>query len=308
MSRRRFALMLLLALLGLGVVSAIGPGYASARTLKVNASNDTITCTGQTGSTTVTPPLRNPGTLSGKVKMSIAATLTGCTVTPAPGGTPVSVSQGVVSGTLTGSHGTSCYSSIESGGNLPFKGSLKIEWTSSPKLKSPTTKIQIKSATLGLLRGDNPNDIVNTLTFPGDTASHVTGSFSADQAASFSYSVTSETIEDFTVACESASGLSTMTESGGFTDFGVPPRISVTPSDASSIAIGDIAPAYDATATYPGNFSLDVSSTAAWSSSDHSVATFVASNGGFLATTSPLLNLLAPGTTEISASLGGADE
>ena len=92
-----------------------------------------------------------------------------------------------------------------------------------------------------------------------------------------------------------------VTASGGLADFGVPPSsitVSQTPSAISSIPAGDTA-TYTATGAFPGNPTFDVTSRANWISSNSSVAVFGTPSNGV-----QNLELLAPGTTQITATMG----
>ncbi len=307
MSGRKVIAMLCMAILGVGVMSAVDVGVASAKAkgaptghvTKINASNYGVICTGQSGSTSFSPALKLPGTTAGKDKLKIRATLSSCTATPPPGGAPLTITRGVVTGKLQGSEGTSCLQSIEDGGSLPFSGTLKIKWTTTPKISSGITRVSVASGAIGFT--GPADDPFNTLTFPGDSSGTVSGSFSADQSQSFSYSVTNETVSSFVEACQGSAGLSSVTDSGGLADFGVSPSsitVTQTPSGISSVPVGD-AMSYTATAAFPDNPAFNVTSRANWSSSDSSVAVFgTASNG--------VQNLIvqAPGTTHITASIG----
>ncbi|HEY5025139.1 MAG TPA: putative Ig domain-containing protein, partial [Acidimicrobiales bacterium] len=177
-------------------------------------------------------------------------------------------------------------------------------WTTSPKISSGVTRVGVTSGAIGFTgTAVDPGNDENTLTFPGNTPGTVLGSFSAHPSESFSYSVTNKTIATFLTQCESAAGLSSVTDLGGLADFGVPATsITVTqnPSGVSSIPIGN-SPIYTATADLPGNPALDITPEATFSSLNPGVATF----GGGLQVFGASLNLVGPGTTMISASFGG---
>ncbi len=304
--------MLCAGLIGIGAISALDAGSALAKAKKVhathaakiNASNYGVTCTGQSGSTSFSPPLKFPGTTSGGVKLSIKATLSHCTATPPSGGAPLTISKGVVTGKLEGSKGTSCLQSVEDGGSFAFSGTLKIKWTTSPKITSGITRVGVGSGAVGFV--GNPPDQFNTLTFPGDNLGTVAGSFSANPSESFSYSQTNETLSSFLQGCASATGLKTVTDGSGLADFGVPPSsITVTqtsPAGLFSIPAGTGA-SYTATAAYPGYPAFDVNSRVTWTSSNPSVAVFTGLAGG-IQDKMEGLNPLAAGTTQISASIG----
>ncbi len=280
-----------------GATVALSQPAASARAASVNAKNYLVTCLHQAGSSTFNPPLT---VTSHKAtdQLKVAATLTGCTATPPQGGVPLTITKGVVSGKLIGTSGTSCVSLISGGGsNLPFTGSLKIKWKASPKISSGVTKIDVVSAAVGFAGGDN------TFTIPGLTHGSVSGSFSAQQSASFSYSVSPDSIGTVVSACESPSGFSTLPVDSGFVSLGTPPSsIDISPASAT-LPSGDEEsfgiPLFQATGNYPGT-SLDITPLASWLSSKPSVVSL-----GLTEFTGVNFAAGTPGSSVISATLGG---
>jgi hypothetical protein len=271
---------------------------ASARGGSVDGRNYLVTCLDQVGSSTFKPPLTSTSHKATD-KLKIAATLTGCTATPPPGGVPLTITKGVVSGKLTGTSGTSCVSLLSGGGsNLPFTGSLKVKWTTSPKLNSGVTKISVLSAAVGF-SGSN-----DTFTIPGVTHGSVSGSFSAQPSASFSYSVSPDSLSTIVSDCESGSGLSNLPVDAGFVSLGAPPSsIDLTPGSAT-IPSGQEEtfgpPVFHATGNYPGGVSLDITPLASWLSSMPSVVSL-----GTTEFTGVNISAGTPGTSTISATLGG---
>jgi hypothetical protein len=118
-----FALVFVLATIGL-----ITP--ASAKTSRVNATQYTAQCSEVNGQVNWSPPLYEV-TGQGPITVMPRQTLTDCTATPTQGGSPVTITEGVVSGEITSA--SPCTDSA-----FPV-ATLKIRWITSPKLSSGET-------------------------------------------------------------------------------------------------------------------------------------------------------------------------
>jgi hypothetical protein len=150
---------------------AASPAYA--RTTKVDASQYTASCSDVTGPVKWKPPIHWDGA-SGNFTVSLKLTLTGCTATPTEGGTPVSITKGVATGSVTGPN-VGCSGLFDTSANNT--GTVKIKWTTSPKLSSGDTIVTVNSSTAGYLEnGDGYFQV------PGSVPSSSTGSFSGTDA------------------------------------------------------------------------------------------------------------------------------
>ena len=293
---RRTLVLLAAAVAGIGSLVAIESSAAYGGT-GIDASNYAITCTNQTGGVTFNPVLRSTGSTIGSDTVKVTTTLSGCTATPPSGGQPITVSKGVVTGTLVGAVGNSCSTVFSGGINLPFVGSLSIKWKTSPKISSGNTHIAMQSGSVGLV-GPGP---MTTLMFPGASDGTVTGSFSANSSESFSYSVSSDTPLTLYNACWSAKGLKKIPGSSGLVDLGSPPSsLSVVCPTTTIVMYPDEGGSCQAFGSFPGNPSLDITSLAQWTSSDPSVATI-----GGDSLDGILITPTGPGTTSIQGSYGG---
>jgi hypothetical protein len=147
------------ALAGSAIVAV--QGVSGAKALPVDATHYSVTCTGITGSIKFNPPLTLSS--SGTVTTAVKANLSGCTVTPSSGGTPVAVTGAKVKGTLTDTSSTGCAGLSGSSHNV---GTLTTSWKSSPKLVATTSTLAVNSVTGGMTDGLNA-DSRATFAIPG---------------------------------------------------------------------------------------------------------------------------------------------
>src|ERR1700736_4306377 len=96
----------------------------------VNASNYTVGCSLQ-GNIVFSPPLNKFGGQAEKAKFT--ANLSNCVARPTPGGPPVTISKGTISGTLAYKD-NSCTFLVISASSESFVGNLTVRWASSPAL------------------------------------------------------------------------------------------------------------------------------------------------------------------------------
>jgi hypothetical protein len=287
---------------GLGSGPAMGAG-ASARTRNtsaapltaVDASNYTADCKTLTGSVTLSPGLKQPGTASVKKETAtLKGKLSGCTATPTAGGTPVTIKKATFSGTLTfkdGPASNACESTLL-GSSVAFKGNLTITWKTSPALVSATSVVKVSNV--------NSNEsLTSTYLIPGTKAARVTGSFTGGNqgAGSVVELITSQTPEQQGLLCIGSSGLTSVPLSGGFAYFETPPSsIAVTPVDQTGLTNDFYT--YDALATIPDGLEVDVTNQANWSTGDNGIAIALPDQPGFIQPESP-------GTTAIDAMFEG---
>jgi hypothetical protein len=140
----------------LGMIAA-SAGTSSAGTPKVNATTATVTCTGISGTASFKPNITS-NEPAGTTKTSIKATLTGCTTNDG-----VTVTKASVKGTLSDTH------PAENGctglaGSITATGPLTTKWTTTPKLSSGASVVNVNSLTGGL--GGDGNA---TFMIPGST-------------------------------------------------------------------------------------------------------------------------------------------
>jgi hypothetical protein len=282
-----------------GVGAAVGAPSAFGATAGINATRYGVTCRHQAGSLSFSPGLTAGGPITGNDTLKFKGTVSDCTAKRPSGGGPLTITKGTVAGTLVGSSGHSCDTILDTGGSLPFKGTLKITWTTTPKLTSGTTTVSLRSGAVGLT---DPG-LTSTLTFPGiTTGSKVSGSFSANATDSFSYSAGKGTAMSFIGQCDTSKGVTAMTGDSGYLDLGVAPSaISISPADdvfpsttAGVVALG----------TYPGGTKIDISTLASWSVTTTGVVTVgppvETIFGPYISTP-----YVGPGTTTVKAVLGG---
>ena len=138
-----------------------------------------LSCTKLTGSITFNPPLSE--TLTKKEKANVAGALSGCSAVPTQGGSPVTVTKGTVSGTITFKRkgGEVDCSELLAGlgtNNDTLSGKLVAYWASSPALSPSTTKISVKSAANA--GSGNSDEIAGQLyAIPGPLSSTISGAF-----------------------------------------------------------------------------------------------------------------------------------
>ena len=118
-------------------IVAVSGGMAGASNPHTAAA-DGVSCTGITGTLSFSPKPDAAGYKSGKIATKVAATLSGCKVT---GSTPITITKGVVSGTINGAAGTASKPTGKCtglSGNGVEVGNLTVAWTASGAARSPT--------------------------------------------------------------------------------------------------------------------------------------------------------------------------
>jgi len=195
----------------LASVAAIG-GIAGAKTVFVDATDYSVACTGIAGVAKFSPALHLTG--SGTETTTVKATLSGCTATPTPGGTPLTITGATVKGTLTNVHGDGCAGLAT---DRAETGTLTTEWKTSVKLTSPSTVINVNSVS----GGPTADSLHGLLTSPGSIPhGAVTGPFQGVNggADDSTVSATVQTFTEITSSCASNKGLKsinlTNTDSG----------------------------------------------------------------------------------------------
>lgn len=149
-------------------------GIASAKTVKVDATNYSAQCTTIAGTMRFLPPLTNSASTSETVK--IRATLSGCSTPNAPS---VTLFDGRLRGTLAASEPFSC-SSL--GGTLAsLTGGLAVSWTSSPKLASGKSVLSPAGGSLQGIFGPSPFGLQIVL---APSSPEATGSFTGGDSGS----------------------------------------------------------------------------------------------------------------------------
>jgi hypothetical protein len=261
--------MLAVALATGGLTALAVPASATS---PVDATNYGVTCTGQTGSMSFSPPLSS-AVVTGTETIAVATTLSGCTAKVPTGGTAITISKGTVTGTLTGQlNGQSGYAILTgAGGSVAPTGNLSVAWktaTGSPTLSSGPTVINVLSTGVGFTASGNIVEGNVDLTIPGATKGTVSGSFSANPVYSFDNSLTTDTVGQFL----QEPTISSLGLSGGLVVLGVKPTLTVTPSSSTSDPPYGIQPPtpYFAEAKY-GTSSFNVSQLVDWSTSNPAV-------------------------------------
>lgn len=188
----------------LGFIAAIG-GSASAGAPKVNATTATVSCTGISGSVKIKPAI-SANEAAGTAKDTIKATLTGCTTSDG-----VTVSKASASGTLTstrtaGENG--CAELAEGTGGADTVGTLTTKWTTSPKLSSGNSVVNVTSFD-GTVLGSGYVDFSIPGATPNGTPS---GSFQGTNvgASDVTTGQTTETGVALITTCGGKKGLSTI--------------------------------------------------------------------------------------------------
>lgn len=123
-------------------VVAVGGGLANAANPHTAAA-DSISCKDISGTVSFSPKLTGSGYKSGTVKDKISAKVSGCTVS---GSTKETVSQGTVSGTISGAAGTSSKPTGTCSGLSGYStdtGTLTITWKATPAV--PASTLGVKS-------------------------------------------------------------------------------------------------------------------------------------------------------------------
>jgi hypothetical protein len=182
----------------LGVVAAVGTSSGAAAP-KVNATDATVTCTGISGSVKFSPAITADET-AGTTKTAIKATLTGCTTNDG-----VTVTKAAASGTLTdtrtaGENGCSALA-----GSSADAGKLTTKWTTTPKLSSGSSVIQVNS-----VNGSIGSDGNATFSIPGSTPNGTpSGSFQGTNggASDATSAQTTTSAASILTTCEGKKGL-----------------------------------------------------------------------------------------------------
>jgi hypothetical protein len=265
----------------------------------VNASNYTVGCSLQ-GNIVFNPPLNKFGGQAEKAKFT--ANLSNCVARPTPGGPPVTISKGTISGTLAYKD-NSCTFLVISASSESFVGNLTVRWASSPALSSPTSVLAVKTE-------DVVDGNTTIYTIPGPTASHVSGSFTGGNkgVTSVVKLVSGQTQDQMGLAC-GGSGLQSMPIAGGFVDLGAPPTsLAVSPSTATMVVGGGVCDptCFTAVGTYEGGNQVDITAASKWASSNTAVATVQGATFQGAQGTIVVPNAKAAGKTTISASFGRA--
>jgi hypothetical protein len=181
----------------LGMIAA-SAGTSSAGTPKVNATTATVTCTGISGTASFKPNITS-NEPAGTTKTSIKATLTGCTTNDG-----VTVTKASVKGTLSDTH------PAENGctglaGSITAAGPLTTKWTTTPKLSSGASVVNVNSLTGGL--GGDGNA---TFMIPGSTPNGTpSGSFQGlnSGASDATSAQTTTSAGSILTACSTGKGL-----------------------------------------------------------------------------------------------------
>jgi hypothetical protein len=183
----------------LGLVAATG-GMASAKAAPpINATTNTVTCTGVAGSAKFNPPLKT-SEAAGNETTSIKASLTGCTSNAAG----LTVTSAKVSGSFSSSHTAGTNGCASLAGSSTESGVLTVTWKTSPKLSSGASSVTVNSVSGGI--GSDGNA---TFTIPGSTPDSGSGSFSGtDHGASDTTTAqTTTSATSILSTCEGKKGL-----------------------------------------------------------------------------------------------------
>jgi hypothetical protein len=198
-------------------VVAIGGGVASA-TVRVNAASYTVSCTSVSGTMRFSPSYKdlNEGVFDTNYFMTtVRAVLSGCTATPTVGGTPVSVTRGMVTGSFWTLSDGSCdviehagfptystwYPLLYDNGTIqtsPMISQLTTKWKTSPKLDSGNTV-----TTLGGLFGVASRSEAKFTFAPN----YSLGSFSGTDAGASAVTSVKTRLAGLLTACSSRAGL-----------------------------------------------------------------------------------------------------
>ncbi len=195
---RRMVVIAAAIALPVSVVAATG-SMAGAGAPKIDATHNTVTCTGVSGTVKFSPPITTNES-AGTETTSIKATLTGCT----SNATGLTVLSGSAKGSISSTHTAGTNGCTALAGNNTENGTLTTKWKSSPKLSSGSSVVTVHSV-MGSI-GSNGNA---TFHIPGSTPSSGTGSFSGtDNGASDATSAqTTTSASSILATCETAKGL-----------------------------------------------------------------------------------------------------
>ena len=156
-----------------GAVAVTG-GMAGASNSHT-AATDSVACKDITGTLTFSPKIDAAGYTSGHISTKVSATVTGCTVT---GSTPITITKGVVSGTLVGATGSKTSpdgqcTGLGKGGTET--GNLTTTWTASKGGPVLASVLGVKSDVGGTVGSGTTKH--GTFSIPGATKGKSTGSF-----------------------------------------------------------------------------------------------------------------------------------
>jgi hypothetical protein len=175
-------------------------GNSGAAAPKVNATTATVTCTGISGTASFKPAVTSDES-AGTSKTTIKATLTGCTTNDGVTVTKASA-KGVLSGTRTaGENGCTALA-----GSSDDAGNLTTKWTTTPKLSSGSSVIQVNSVA-GSIGGDGNA----TFSIPGSVPNGTpSGSFQGTNAGATdkTSAQTTTSAASILTTCDGKKGLS----------------------------------------------------------------------------------------------------
>lgn len=186
---------------------ALAGGSASAA-ISHSSTSDTIICKTITGTVKFSPKLDKTGYTNQAIKTTVTATVAGCTV---KGSTAYKVSKGTITGTITGTKGTT---SKKAGtctgllGSSTDNGTLTSKWSVSSGAVPPASVLGIKS----VKGGTAGSPAHGTFTLPGSVKGTASGSFQGANHGSGDMSIaeTKDTATQFLTACDSAAGVSSL--------------------------------------------------------------------------------------------------
>lgn len=184
----------------LGLIAATAGSSGAKAAPKVNATNATVSCTGISGTASFKPAVTASET-AGSGKTEIKATLTGCTTSDG-----VTITKATASGTLTTTRTTGENGCLALAGGSSATGPLTTKWTTSPKLTSGSSVIQVKS-----IAGSVGSDGNATFSIPGNVANGAaSGSFQGTNggATDKTSAQTTTTAASILTTCEGKKGLS----------------------------------------------------------------------------------------------------
>jgi hypothetical protein len=182
----------------LGFIAAT-TGTSSAGTPKVNATTATVSCTGISGTASFKPNVTTDES-AGTGKTSIKATLTGCTTNDG-----VTVTKASVKGTLTTTRTAGENGCTALAGGSAAAGPLTTKWSTTPKLSSGASVINVTSIA-GSIGGDGNA----TFSIPGNTPNGApSGSFQGLNAGASDTTTAQTTTSALSIltTCETGKGL-----------------------------------------------------------------------------------------------------
>jgi hypothetical protein len=190
----------------LALVGSIGgvAGVAGAA-IKVDATHDTVVCSGFSGSVKFSQPETTTGTTSpSPATDTLKGSLSGCTVGDG-GGTPVAVTAAKLSGALT--NPSSLHKCGSTGAPVAVTGSLSITWKATPKLTASSTVITGSSATTSVDLTDSAVDF----TIDGSGATGPFGGSNSGAGDVVAGSTGANSVTGLLASCGSKKGLKGLT-------------------------------------------------------------------------------------------------